>query len=408
MKRLLNWNFYILWLLFLIFLTLFANFIANDKPLFARYKNQIYFPALYEILYQVGLYQWENDLMNKDWKMLPLESVLWALIPFSPEQLDMQNAPASPPLSVLKIKNQNFYHFLGTDELGRDIASGLVYGSRYAVLIGTTSTFLATLLGVFLGSIAGFWGDHDFKISRYSLLIFVLIGFWAFFIAFYARSYLLGQALSQNFYRFLWEGLSSIVLFGLIVYIFWRLFSFLKSFIPLLQKKISIPLDIMISRFIEIKLSIPMLLLIIILTAIAKPNLGLLVAIIAFIQWTLFARLIRAEILKIKYLDYKNVVKIQGLSDIQILIRHVIPNALPPIWVSISFAIAAAILMESTLSFLGLGMNYVSWGALLKSGRSDLNAWWLITFPGMMIFFTIFSLNKLSNSLRAYFNPKKL
>lgn len=402
------WSFSFLWLSFLFLISLFADFIANDKPLYAQYKNKTYFPAFYDILYELGLYQWESDLINKDWKKLNLQASLWAPIPFSPEQLDMENSPASPPFSTLKIQEKKYYHYLGTDELGRDIASGLVYGTRYAIIISFSATFLATLFGVFMGAIAGFWGDYDFKLSRYSLLILFTIGFWAFFICFYVNSYALSDALSKSFYYFLWEFVKNFFLFVLIIFIFHKLFSFIKTRFSYWSHEVSIPLDILISRLIEIKLSIPILLLIIILTAIAKPSLLLLISIIAFGQWTTFARLIRAEILKIKNLDYVLAAKNQGFSQFQILIQQVIPNALPPIWVSISFAIATAILVESALSFLGLGVNYTSWGTLLKSGRNNLDAWWLIVFPGLMIFFTIFALNKLSEFLRKYFNPKKL
>lgn len=401
-------NFSILWIIFLVFLTFLANFIANDKPLYAKYQNQTYFPAIYDIFYQWGFYQWDSEFINKDWKKLPLESSVWAFIPFSPEQLDMENSPASPPFSSLKVNNQIFYHYLGTDELGRDIASGLIYGTRYAMIISLLATFIATFLGILIGSIAGFWGDYDFQLSRYTILILLTVGFWAFFISFYSRSYVLIDALSQNFYDFLWQFFISLL--GLVVTtgLFWKLFVFLKNKYSFLSKKVSIPLDIIILRLIEVKLSIPILLLIIILTAFAKPNLLLLIFIIAFSQWTVFARLIRAEILKIRNLDYVLAVKVQGLSPLKILIYHVLPNAMPPIWVSISFAIASAILIESALSFLGLGISHVSWGSLLKSGRNDLNAWWLMVFPGLMIFFTIFALNNLSEYLRRKLNPKKL
>ncbi len=401
-------SFSFLWLCFLILLTFFANFIANDKPLYAQYNKKSYFPVVYDILYHLELYQWDSELMNKDWKKLNLENAIWTLIPFSAEQLDMENSPASPPLSVLKVKEKKFYHYLGTDELGRDIASGLIYGTRYAIIISLSATFIATILGVLLGAIAGFWGDYDFKVSRYSLFISLSIGFWAFFMSFYARSYSITDALSQNFYLFLWEILKSIFLCFSVILLFWKSLSFLEKRYSFLSHKIAIPLDIIISRLIEIKLSIPILLLVIILIAVAKPSLLLLISIIAFGQWTIFARLIRAEILKIKNLDYISSAKNQGFSQFIILMKHVIPNALPPIWVSISFAIAAAILIESALSFLGLGVNYTSWGSLLKSGRNNLNAWWLIVFPGFMIFFTIFALNNLSDQLRKILNPKNL
>lgn len=401
-------NFSILWIFFLIFLTFFANFIANDKPLYAKYNSQTYFPVIYDIFYQWGFYQWDSELINKDWKKLPLENTLWTMIPFSPEQLDMENSPASPPFSSLKVNNQTFYHYLGTDELGRDIASGLIYGTRYAMIISLLATLIATSLGILIGSIAGFWGDYDFQLSRYTIVILMTVGFWAFFINFYSRSYVLIDALSQNFYYFLWEFLISLLGFIFITGLVWRLFAFLKKKYSYLSQKLAIPLDLIILRLIEVKLSIPILLLIIILTSFAKPNLLLLIFIIAFSQWTVFARLIRAEILKIKNLDYISAVKVQGLSPLKILVYHVIPNAMPPIWVSISFAIASAILIESALSFLGLGVSHVSWGSLLKSGRNDLNAWWLMVFPGLMIFFTIFALNNFSEYLRRKLNPKKL
>ncbi len=401
-----SWNYSIIWVFFLMGLTIFGNFIANEKPIYANYKNQTYYPVLYDILYQMGLYRWDSELINKDWKQLPLESSLWALIPFSPTQLDMQNAPAGPPFSVLEINGQKFYHYLGTDELGRDIASGLVYGARYAIIIGLASTFIATVFGILIGSIAGFWGDHDFRISIYSLFILLTVGFWAFFMSFYSRSYIFADALSQSFFLFLRELFTSLLIFVGTTYCIWKLFLGLKYKFAFFQKYFSIPLDILISRLIEIKLSIPMLLLVIILTSIAKPSLLLLISIIAFGQWTIFARLIRAEILKIKNLDYVAAAKIQGFSYPKILLYHVIPNAFPPIWVSISFAIATAILVESALSFLGLGSNHISWGSILKSGRNNLNAWWLVLFPGFMIFFTILSFNNISQLLQKKFNPK--
>jgi len=402
------YSFSFTWIAFLFLISIFANFIANEKPLFAQYKQQNYFPVIYDILSDFGLYQWDSELANKDWKTLDLEASWWAPIPFSPEQLDLDNAPAKPPFSVLTVKNKKFYHYLGTDELGRDIASGLIYGARYAIIIGVSATFLAAIFGIFLGSIAGFWGDYDFKISRYSLFILLSFGLWAFFISFYSRYYQLQNTLSLSFFSFLTQLFFSTLLFCSIILICWKGFSFLKKKYTFLQKNVAISLDILISRVIEIKLSIPMLLIIIILTAIAKPSIFLLIGIIAFGQWTLFARLIRAEILKIKNLEYISVTKIQGLPSLKILLRHVLPNAMPPIWVSISFAVASAILVESALSFLGISSSHVSWGSLLKSGRNDLNAWWLVLFPGSMIFFTIFALNQFNENLRKILNPKKL
>jgi len=401
-------RFSFIWLIFLFILTVFANFIANDKPIYANYNGKIYFPVFLDILKDLGLYQWETELVYKDWKKLDLEQSIWTLIPFLPDQLDMENSPAQPPFSFLKIKNQKFYHYLGTDELGRDIASGLVYGTRYAIIVSFLATFLATIFGILIGSIAGYWGDYDFKISRYSLLVFLIIGSWAFFISFYSRYYRLTDSLSEDFNEFIIEILISTIFFITISFGFWKILSFLKNLHPYLEEQVSIPLDLMVSRIIEIKLSIPMLLLVIILTALAKPSLLLLIGIIAFGQWTTFARLIRAEILKIKRLEYTDAAKIQGFSSLKILTNHVIPNAMPPIWVSISFAIATAILVESALSFLGIGVNHISWGSLLKSGKSNLNAWWLIVFPGTMIFLTIFTLNQLNETLRKVFNPKKL
>jgi ABC-type microcin C transport system permease subunit YejE len=147
------YSFSFTWIAFLLLISIFANFIANEKPLFAQYKQQTYFPVIYDILSDFGWYQWDSELANKDWKTLDLEASWWAPIPFSPEQLDLDNAPAKPPFAVLTVKNKKFYHYLGTDELGRDIASGLIYGARYAIIIGVSATFLAALFGILSGAI---------------------------------------------------------------------------------------------------------------------------------------------------------------------------------------------------------------------------------------------------------------
>ena len=167
--------------------------------------------------------------------------------------------------------------------------------------------------------------------------------------------------------------------------------------------------DIVISRAIEIVMCIPSLILILALISIVeKPTIWHIMAILGVTGWTGIARLTRAEFLKLKQSEYVAAAKALGASQTRIIFRHILPNSLAPILVPITFGIAAAILVESGLSFLGFGAPAPnpSWGMLLNAGRSNLSYWWLSFFPGLAIFLTVLTYNLIGEGLQEATDPR--
>jgi peptide/nickel transport system permease protein len=157
--------------------------------------------------------------------------------------------------------------------------------------------------------------------------------------------------------------------------------------------------DMILSRLIEIVMCIPTLILILALIAVMeRPTVWHTMAILGLTGWTGIARLTRAEFLKLKALDYVSAA---------VIFRHILPNALAPVLVPITFGIAAAILIENALRFLGLGdLSGASWGTLLNEGRENLKMWWLITFPGGAIFLTVMAYNLIGEGLQEATDPR--
>ena len=133
-----------------------------------------------------------------------------------------------------------------------------------------------------------------------------------------------------------------------------------------------------------------------------------LMIIIGLTAWTGIARLTRAEFLRISTMEYIQAAKSLGISEFRIIFKHALPNALAPALVAIAFGVASAILIESSLSFLGIGVppSTVTWGSLLNLGREQFTAWWLLVFPGLAIFITVTVYNLLGEGLRDAFDPK--
>ena len=262
------------------------------------------------------------------------------------------------------------------------------------------------LLEYYWVTLGGYFGDEQFKISRARLLFSLLALPIAIFYAFIVRSNLLGRADESE--SLLGEMGKSLVIFIGVIVVFNLLAELFKK-LPFLAKKISIPIDILVMRLIEIFNSIPTLLLLLAVVAILKkPSIIYVMVIIGLIRWTGIARFIRAELLKIRQLEYIKSAEAMGFSKIRIIFRHAIPNALTPVLISIAFGIASAILLEASLSFLGIGVaaEEVTWGSLLSAARQNFSAWWLAIFPGLAIFVTVTIFNLIGEGLTDAIDPK--
>lgn len=300
---------------------IFADFLANDKPIIASYKGRIIFPVVQEYLVQLGLAEWEREFVLVDWKALSYDWSIFPPVPYHPNTPDKK-------LFTLKDRAPSAEHLLGTDDIGRDVLAGIIHGSRYALSIGFVAMSIALAIGILLGSLAGYYG-------------------------------------------------------GVV--------------------------DIVISRLIELFMTLPTFFLIITVVAMVQEgSLWLVMGLIGLTGWTSIARFTRGEVLRVRNLDYVTAAVALGYSPQRIILRHVLPNALAPVLVSAAFGIASAVLIESALSFLGFGVppTVVTWGSLLSRSRVNISAWWLAVFPGLMIFLTVAAYNLIGDALRDATDPR--
>jgi peptide/nickel transport system permease protein len=410
---------YILCLLVLI--ARFADTIANTQPIYAVYKGQTMWPAWSEENKTIEITDPETGIVEKlqfditDWRQLDLDKVVYAPIPYSPDFLDRYNRDYVAPGGKQRFKNKDgeiikspskFRHLLGTDGKGADLASGLIHGTKTSLKVGLISMGIAAFIGIILGAFAGFFGDRDLKMRRikyYMTLIGLFLGlFYGFGHRKYAISNGFTESLSDGMLQFL---ISIIVILGT-TFAFRKLSRLFTN--KWINKEVSVPIDSFISRGIEILNSIPRLLLIITVTAVMERSLVIIMVIIGITGWTRIARFTRAEFLRIKSLEFVQASKALGFSSVRTIFKHALPNALAPVFVSIAFGIASAILIESGLSFLGIGVpdDVVTWGSLLNLGRQNLEAWWLIMFPGIAIFITITIYNMIAEASRDALDPR--
>ena len=239
--------------------------------------------------------------------------------PYDPFGIDVYNV-ISPPTSA---------HLLGTDDLGRDVLSRMIWGSRISLAVGFVAVGISITIGIIIGALAGFYGNV---------------------------------------------------------------------------------VDAVLMRFVDIMLCFPTLFLILAVIAIIGPSIWVIMIVIGITSWMDVSRLVRAEILTLKERDFVAAARAVGASDFRIIFRHILPNALSPVFVSATLGIAGAILLESGLSFLGLGVQPpdASWGNILTSGKDyiTVGAWWLSFFPGMAILITVLSYNLVGEGLRDALDPR--
>jgi peptide/nickel transport system permease protein len=168
-------------------------------------------------------------------------------------------------------------------------------------------------------------------------------------------------------------------------------------------------IDALINRLVEIVLCVPTLILILFLIAIVpNPTIWHMMGVIGLTRWTDIARLTRGEFLRLRQSDFVQAAVALGTSRSAIIFKHVLPNALAPVLVPITFGIASAVQIEAGLSFLGFGTPppHPSWGEVLDDGRANLTSWWLVTFPGLAIFLTVLAYNLIGEALQDATDPR--
>lgn len=374
----------------LICVAVLAPFFANNKPIICKINNEIKMPIIKAFCVKIGMAKWDKNEHNLNWKTQTYQWKIFPPVPYAPEEIEY-NASFIPPFTS--------NHYLGTDQLGRDVTAGIIHGSRVAIFVGLFSTSIAFLIGIFVGLVAGYFGNTRFKVHLFQFILFILLSFYFIFYA----TVLIRQYLYTQSFPFA-ESLLVLAL-GIFIYISLRL---LGKQISFLQKEIAIPFDLLVLKTIEITNSIPRLILIIAVSLVFKATMLNFAIIIALLSWNTIARFTRAEVLKIKELNYVESAYLAGYSTFTILWKHILPNALNPIIISFSFIVANTIFIESTLSFLGIKLddNLITWGYLLRLARETTSAWWLAVFPGLAIFVTITCLNIVGEAISEILNPK--
>ena len=356
-----------IWIAILIVVAILSPLLQNSNPIICKEGNSFSLPFLKS-----------NPISTDcDWK-------LDAPIPYSASYLDRKNMNFKGPFDQQNLGGRS-RHLLGTDRLGRDTLAGLIMGCRFALIVGFFSLLLAGLIGLTLGAIAGYFGDEGLRKSRAAFIrsgLAILPGLlWFFHISFEIN---------------LLYGLIALVIVSIIFY----LISYPVELIPSLKKRRTIPADQLIMRLIEIFDSIPKILIILVVLALVKDrSIWHVVLLLGLFNWPTIARVTRGEVLKVKSLDYISASKLFGFSDVYTLVRHVLPNALPPLLVILAFTASEAILYEATLSFLGIGASEmeITWAQMLAMARQNYSAWWLVTFPGILLFLTLYALNHLAD-----------
>jgi peptide/nickel transport system permease protein len=238
--------------------------------------------------------------------------------PYNPDDID-RNHVLEPP---------GLHHLMGTDDLGRDVLSRMIWGARISLAVGFVAIGIATIIGTVLGAISGYYGG------------------W---------------------------------------------------------------FDRIIMRSIDIMLSIPTFFLILAVIAFIGPSIWNIMIVIGLTAWMGVARLVRAEFLSLKEREFVLAAKAIGASDFRIIYKHIMINSMSPVLVSAVLGIAGAVLVESALSFLGIGVQppTPSWGNILTLGKDNIEiAWWLSLYPGLAILITVLSYNLFGEGLRDAIDPR--
>jgi peptide/nickel transport system permease protein len=238
--------------------------------------------------------------------------------PYDPNEIDLTNVLSSPSGD----------HLFGTDQLGRDVMSRMIWGAGISLKVGFVATGIAIFVGAILGAIAGYYGR------------------WV---------------------------------------------------------------DAVIMRFVDIMLCFPSFFLILAVIAILEPSIWNIMIVIGLTGWMGITRLVRADFISLKERDFVQAARGIGASDFRIIFRHILPNAMASVLVAATLGVAGAILTESALSFLGIGVQppTPSWGNILTAGKDNIDiAWWLSLYPGLAILITVLGYNLLGEGIRDSLDPR--
>lgn len=317
-----------------------------------------------------------------------------------------------------------FSHPMGTDSLGRDILSRVIHGSTSSFIVGTIATFISLVIGLFFGMLSGYFGDDGAKVSLLrvilnvacaglSIVLFVRFGIGGKLIELFHVNYNPGYE-NINFFTLVLSFLNFVktaILLLVSVLAPLVLLNLILNFFPsakVFSVRMTFPVDSIVSRFIEIVICFPSFFIILAIISIVQPNVIMLALIMGSFGWTGVARLVRGEFLRIKNMDYVNAARVIGVPDTAIILRHILPNALTPVLIYISFGIASAILGEASLSFLGFGVPAPSpsWGQIMENAVNYIDKYWLIVFPGMAIFISSLQFNITGEIFRDALDPK--
>jgi len=240
------------------------------------------------------------------------------LSPYDPDKTDVS----------VKLKPPSSRYYLGTDQLGRDVFSRMLHGSRISLTVGFIAVAISIFIGILVGAIAGYYGG------------------WV---------------------------------------------------------------DSFLMRFVDTMLCFPSFFLILTIVALLGPDIKNIMVVIGITSWEGTARFVRAEFLTLRERDYVQAARSLGVKDLRIIFRHILPNALAPVFVTATLGVASAILIEASLSFLGFGVQppRPSWGNILTEGRTYIfDAWWLTVFPGFAILYAVLSFNLVGDGLRDALDPR--
>lgn len=218
-------------------------------------------------------------------------------------------------------------HFFGTDSIGNDIFSNVIRGARTSLLVGFVAVATSTIVGVLIGSLAGFFGGR---------------------------------------------------------------------------------VDLLLMRFTEIFQILPQFFLAVVIVALFGSSIVIIIMVIALLTWPATARMIRAEFLALRNREFVEAARALGMTNFDLIVREILPNAIPPVIINATLQISGAILLETSLSFLGLGdPTVVSWGVMLHNAQEFFTrAWWMAAFPGISIFLATLGLNLVGDGLNDALNPR--